>query len=144
MTSRESHHGVQELQDEFGWPVLIQEQEAYLLPGLAGLTSFGEEDTTISGLRILWTPGPTPGSCVVHAPHPWNVLFCGRLLIPVNSLQIVSLRNRSTFHWSIQQKSLKKLRDWLPSEASPLLASGSCLPSNLEKKLFAWESWKWS
>ena len=85
LTNRDSHGRVSALQDALGWPVLVQEQEAYLLPGIKKLSSFSEEYLTISGLRLLWTPGPTPGSCVLYAPPPWNVLFCGRLLIPLKS-----------------------------------------------------------
>ena len=62
LTNRESHGRVSELQDLLGWPVLVQEQEAYLLPELSQLETFSEEHLTESGLRLLWTPGPTPGS----------------------------------------------------------------------------------
>ena len=83
LTNREGHGRVRRLQQRLGWPVLVQEQEAYLLPGVDPLETFAEEHRTAAGLRLLWTPGPTPGSCVVHAPAPWNVLFCGRLLVPL-------------------------------------------------------------
>ncbi|HJL68593.1 MAG TPA: MBL fold metallo-hydrolase, partial [Prochlorococcaceae cyanobacterium Gl_MAG_24] len=108
LTSREGHGRVRALQDALGWPVLVQEQEAYLLPGLTSLDSFAEEHTTVAGMRLLWTSGPTPGSCVVFAPHPWNVLFCGRLLIPVAFRQLAPLKDRRTFHWPRQLKSLEK------------------------------------
>ena len=85
LTSREGHGRLRRLQERVEWPVLVQEQEAYLLPGVQNLETFAEETTTASGLRLLWTPGPTPGHAVVHAPTPSDVLFCGRLLVPVAS-----------------------------------------------------------
>ena len=142
LTSREAHGRVAELQKELGWPVLVQEQEAYLLPGLNDLGTFSEEHLTKSGLRLLWTPGPTPGSCVVHAPSPWNVLFCGRLLIPMKLNRLVAFRTRRTFHWTRQQKSLEKLRKWLPENPRPSLASGAGIQSAGGGKLVEWEGWK--
>jgi len=56
LTSREGHGRLRRLQERLGWPVLVQEQEAYLLPGVQNLTTFGESMTTASGLRLLWTP----------------------------------------------------------------------------------------
>ncbi len=142
LTGRQAHGRIRELQNALGWPVLIQEQEAYLLPAFHSLESFSEEHITASGLRVLWTPGPTPGSCVVYAPSPWNVLFCGRLLIPVAFNRMASLVERTTFHWSRQQKSLQKLRSWLPSNPRPALASGGGLHKLGGKKLVEWEAWR--
>ncbi len=127
LTNRQAHGRILELQEALSWPVLVQEQEAYLLPGLNQLRSFSNEYLTASGLRLLWTPGPTPGSCSVYASEPWNVLFCGRLLIPLKSNRLGALRTRNTFHWTRQQKSLQKLRHWLPRDLSLSLAFGSGL-----------------
>ena len=142
LTNREAHGSVREMQKVLGWPVLVQEQEAYLLPGLNSLKSFAEEFTTVSGVRLLWTPGPTPGSCVAYAPRPWNVLFCGRLLIPTKFNRLHSLPNRRTFHWTRQKNSLKKLLQWLPLEARPVLASGAPPVSTESKKIVEWEAWQ--
>ncbi len=142
LTSREGHGRVRALQDALGWPVLVQEQEAYLLPGLTSLDSFAEEHTTVAGMRLLWTSGPTPGSCVVFAPHPWNVLFCGRLLIPVAFRQLGPLKDRRTFHWPRQLKSLEKLRQWIPSDVRPALASGASLGLLRGQKIAPWEAWQ--
>ncbi|MFL0728605.1 MAG: MBL fold metallo-hydrolase [Prochlorococcus sp.] len=141
LTSREGHGRVRALQDALGWPVLVQEQEAYLLPGLTSLDSFVDQHTTVAGLRLLWTPGPTPGSCVVFAPHPWNVLFCGRLLIPVAFRQLAPLQSRRTFHWSRQRQSLEKMRQWIPANARPALASGAPLGAFRGQGLAPWEAW---
>ena len=140
LTNREGHGNIQDLQDFLGWPLLIQEQEAYLIPETPFLETFQNEYRTISGLELLWTPGPTPGSCVVYAPAPRNVLFCGRLLIPLNSCHMGISRNRRTFHWTRQQKSLEKLLNWIPSNALPLLASGAGLGAIAPQKLLSWEA----
>ena len=109
-------------QDALGWPVLVQEQEAYLLPGLTSLDSFVDQHTTAAWRLLLGTPGPTAGSCVVFAPDSWNVLFCGRLLIPVAFVQLASLADWLTFYWPLQLRSLQKLRQWIPSDSRPALA----------------------
>ncbi len=142
LTSREAHCGISELQKELGWKVLVQEQEAYLLPEIKNLETFSEEFETPSGLRLLWTPGPTPGSCVVFAPLPWNVVFCGRLLIPLKSNLLGPFRTKRTFHWTRQQKSLKKLCGWLPLDPRPSLASGAGLQGLGGGSLFAWKEWE--
>ncbi len=142
LTNREGHGQIASLQAIFRWPVLVQEQEAYLLPGITKLDTFSEESITLAGLKLLWTPGPSPGSCVMHAPHPWNVLFCGRLLIPVSTDSLAPVRNRRTFHWGRLQKSLQKLQEWIPPESSPLLASGAPLSKLMGAKLVGWEASK--
>ncbi len=142
LTNRYSHGKVSQLSKELEWPVLLQEQESYLLPGIELLQTFSNEDKTASGLRLLWTPGPTPGSCVVHAPEPWNVLFCGRLLIPVANGRIHSVHTPKTFHWTMQQKSLEKLRSWIPSNSLPQIASGQCSHLFGENKIASWDAWE--
>lgn len=141
LTSREGHGRLRRLQERLDWPVLVQEQEAYLLPGVPDLGTFAEAHTTISGLRMLWTPGPTPGHAVVYAPAPSNVLFCGRLLVPVAADSLAPLRHRRTFHWPRQQRSLERLREWLPSEATPALASGAGLGALRGGRLAPFSSW---
>ncbi len=140
LTSRNGHGNISLLNKELGWPVLIQEQEAYLLPDTENLKIFSDEFTTNSGLRVLWTPGPTPGSCVGYASSPWNVVFCGRLLIPVAKKQMSSVRTRMTFHWTMQQNSIKKLHKWLPSDPSLLLASGEGYHRLSRGDLLSWKS----
>ena len=119
LTGRDAHTNFKKLRGFFDWHTIVHEQEAYLLPGLEGIQTFSNEFTTDSGLKVLWTPGPSPGSCIAYAPAPTNVLFSGRLLIPVGINQLAALRTKRTFHWSMQQKSLAKMRDWLPSNSLP-------------------------
>ena len=140
LTSREGHGRLRRLQERFGWPVLVQEQEAYLLPNVAPLHTFAEEHSTSSGLRLLWTPGPTPGSCVVHAPSA-DLLFCGRLLTPLGPGQLGPMRHGRTFHWPRQLASLERLRGWLPPEARPVLASGAGLGALRGERLVPFSGW---
>jgi glyoxylase-like metal-dependent hydrolase (beta-lactamase superfamily II) len=142
LTNREGHGRIRRLQERLGWPVLVQEQEAYLLPGVNPLHTFAEEHRLVSGLRLLWTPGPTPGSCVVHAPAPWNVLFCGRLLVPVAVGVLAGLQHRRTFHWPRQQRSLARLRDWVGSDPLLSLASGAGLGALRGERLPALSAWR--
>ena len=140
LTSREGHGRLRRLQERFGWPVLVQEQEAYLLPNVTPLHTFADEHITSSGLRLLWTAGPTPGSCVVHAPHA-DLLFCGRLLTPLGPGRLGPLRHGRTFHWPRQLESLRRVRGWIPSDASPQLASGAGLGALRGERLVPFSGW---
>ena len=140
LTSREGHGRLRRLQERFGWPVLVQEQEAYLLPNVDPLQTFADDHTTVSGLRLLWTPGATPGSCVIHAPVA-DLLFCGRLLTPLGPGQLGPLRHGRTFHWPRQLASLDRLRAWLPPDARPALASGAGLGALRGERLVPFSGW---
>ncbi|MEB3265792.1 MAG: MBL fold metallo-hydrolase [Cyanobacteriota bacterium] len=129
LTGREGHGRLGRLQPVLPWPVLVQEQEAYLLPGLAGLVPFGRELAPAPGLRLLWTPGPSPGSCVLHATTPLagDGLFCGRLLVPLPGGGVGPLRSRRSFHWPRQLASIERLCRWLPAGSPAWIASGAGL-----------------
>lgn len=129
LTSREGHGRLGRLRSLLPWPVLVQEQEAYLLPGIDGLVPFGRELEPAPGLRLLWTPGPTPGSCVLHArtPAAGDGLFCGRLLVPQVGGSLAPLRSRRCFHWPRQLASIERLRHWLPAGSPAWIASGAGL-----------------
>jgi hypothetical protein len=129
LTGREGHGRIGKLRAVLPWPVLLQEQEAYLLPGLEGLVPFGRELTPSPGLRLLWTPGPSPGSCVLHAitPDSGDGLFCGRLLVPLADGGLGALRSRRCFHWPRQLASVSGLPRWLPAGSPAWIASGAGL-----------------
>ncbi len=141
ITSREGHGRLRRLQERFGWTVLVQQQEAYLLPDVKPLITFSDTHALAGGLQLLWTPGPTPGSCVVHAAAPANLLFCGRLLTPIAPGRLAPLRHGRTFHWPRQLRSLQRLRQWLPSNASPDLASGAGLGALRGEQLVPFSGW---
>ena len=129
LTGRHGHGRCRRLQQALGWPVLVQEQEAYLLPGVEALRSFGEERALAEGVRLLWTPGPSPGACILHAREEGGVdgLFCGRLLVPLAPGRLGPLRTRRTFHWPRQLRSLARLRQWLPSGSPAWIATAAGL-----------------
>jgi len=142
LTSRDGHGRCRRFQEALGWRVLVQEQEAYLLPGVKQLTTFSEEHRLGPGVRMLWTPGPTPGASVVHVcvgspadPVGLDGLFCGRLLLPVAPGQLAPLRTARTFHWPRQLASLGRLRDWLPLQSPHWIASGGGLGALRGEKL---------
>ena len=114
LTHRQGHGRCRRLQEQLGWPVLVQEQEAYLLPTVQQRQSFADQWEIEPGLKLLWTPGPTPGSCCLHwSQGERDVLFCGRLLWPSGCSDVELRIGDSTFHASRQKRSLKRLRAWL-------------------------------
>ena len=129
LTGRQGHGRCRALQQQLDWPVLVQEQEAYLLPDLRACHRFAEAHELADGLRLLWTPGPTPGACVLHVcgGSAGDGLFCGRLLVPLGPDRLGPLRRPGTFHWSRQLASLERLRRWLPAGSPDWIASGAAL-----------------
>jgi glyoxylase-like metal-dependent hydrolase (beta-lactamase superfamily II) len=132
LTGRRGHGRCLRLQQALGWPVLVQEQEAYLLPGVDALHTFEQEHQLGTGLHLLWTPGPSPGACVLHATSSsvgpgLDGLFCGRLLVPVAPARLAPLRHGGTFHWGRQLRSLERLRRWLPPGSPEWIATGAGL-----------------
>ena len=114
LSHRQGHGRCRRLQERLGWPVVVQEQEAYLLPTVPDRQTFEEHRELEPGLRLLWTPGPTPGSCCLHwAQHDRNVLFSGRLLWPRSDGGVELRQTASTFHGPRQLRSLERLTTWL-------------------------------
>jgi glyoxylase-like metal-dependent hydrolase (beta-lactamase superfamily II) len=128
LTSREGHGQTRQWQELLGWPVLVQEQESYLLPGVERLRPFARQLAPAPGLALLWTPGPTPGSCVLHLRRgAEDGLFCGRLLVPVAAGALAPLCTARTFHWQRQLASLQQLLLWLPAGSPAWIATGAGL-----------------
>lgn len=101
---------VKEIQAAFGCQVLIQEQEAYLLPDLE-VTTFEQEFNLTPQTQVIWTPGHSPGSSCVYSSVQGGVLFSGRHLLPNQQGLPVPLRTSKTFHWRRQLRSVALLRD---------------------------------
>jgi len=97
-----------EIQHSFKCEVLIQEQEAYLLPGLS-VTTFNQELSLDSTAQLIWTPGHSPGSSCLYYNNLGGVLFSGRHLVPNLQGEPAPLRTAKTFHWNRQIKSLQSL-----------------------------------
>lgn len=138
LTGRDGHGRCRRFQEALGWDVLVQEQEAYLLPGVRQLQCFSDSCEFAPGVRLLWTPGPSPGACVLHLQRPgWDGLFCGRLLLPTGPGQLAPLRTARCFHWPRQLASLARLRQWLPAGSPDWIACGGGLGALRGEKLVA-------
>lgn len=109
ITHRGNIGKAREIQQCFGCQVVIQEQEAYLLPDLA-IASFQQERTLTPHTSILWTPGHSPGSSCVYHDRFGGVLFTGRHLLPDPQGTLKPLRTAKTFHWTRQLSSVRRLQ----------------------------------
>ncbi len=101
---------VKDIQQLLSCQVIIQEQEAYLLPEVE-VNPFQLELTLSSNLQALWTPGFSPGSSCLYYNCLGGVLFTGRHLLPNQQGEIMPLRTAKTFHWPRQLRSVEKLVD---------------------------------
>lgn len=110
LTHRTAIAQVKEIQAALQCEVLIQEQEAYLLPGMP-TTPFAQEFSLNPDTVVLWTPGHTPGSSCVYFSGYGGVLFTGRHLLPDRQGNPVPLRIAKTFHWPRQLRSVQLLCD---------------------------------
>jgi len=113
-----------ELQQALGCEVVIQEQEAYLLPGLT-VTSFTQEITLTSTVNIIWTPGHSPGSSCLYYSHLGGILFSGRHLLPNQQGEPVPLRTAKTFHWPRQIKNIQSLLERFTPETLEYICPGA-------------------
>ena len=96
------------LQRTFDAQVLIQEQEAYLLPTVA-TKSFHRSYALSSTSRVFWSPGHSPGSACLYHSRYGGVLFTGRHLLPDRSGAPRPLRLSKTFHWPRQLHHAQQL-----------------------------------
>jgi glyoxylase-like metal-dependent hydrolase (beta-lactamase superfamily II) len=100
---------------ELGCEVLIQEQEAYLLPELK-LTTFQDRFNLKDSIHAIWTPGHSPGSACIYYRGAGGVLFTGRHLLPNQLGEPVPLRTSKTFHWNRQLRSVDAIWQQFPIE----------------------------
>ncbi|MBM0742189.1 MBL fold metallo-hydrolase [Phormidium sp. CLA17] len=108
LTHRGAIGKVKEIQQTFGCNILIQEQEAYLLPGLT-VTSFHQHFELTSQSHAIWTSGHSPGSSCLHYSGFGGVLFTGRHLLPTPQGAVMPIKTAKTFHWRRQLQNLQKL-----------------------------------
>ena len=112
---------VKRIQTLFQCDVLVQEQEAYLLPDI-DVKTFQHTVQISPTSQMIWTPGHTPGSACLHHhtqdgehANP-GVLFTGRHLLPNLHRTIQPLRVSKTFHWFRQLRSIQLLLDMFTPE----------------------------
>ena len=110
LTHRGAIGKAKEIQQAMGCDIVIQEQEAYLLPGLS-LTPFSQEWGLSDHCQGIWTPGHSPGSSCLYYAGYGGVLFTGRHLLPNQQGVPIPLRTAKTFHWPRQIQSVQLLID---------------------------------
>ncbi|MBD1828087.1 MBL fold metallo-hydrolase [Microcoleus vaginatus GB1-A2] len=110
LTHRGAMGKAREIQEATGCDILIQEQEAYLLPGLK-VTVFEREFAVSDRMKAFWTPGHSPGSSCLYHSGSGGVLFSGRHLLPNREGAPVPLLTAKTFHWPRQINSVKSIID---------------------------------
>jgi glyoxylase-like metal-dependent hydrolase (beta-lactamase superfamily II) len=99
---------VRQLQLTLHCQILIQEQEAYLLPD-ATVQSFEKSYDITETCRAIWTPGYSPGASCVYSAREGGVLFTGRHLLPDQFGDPKPLRTAKTFHWPRQLRNVRSL-----------------------------------
>jgi glyoxylase-like metal-dependent hydrolase (beta-lactamase superfamily II) len=97
------------IQKALGCQVIIQEQEAYLLPDTPTIP-FHHQVRLSPEIEAFWTPGHSPGSaCLYYSAHG-GVLFTGRHLLPNQVGDPAPLRLAKTFHWPRQLRQVEALK----------------------------------
>lgn len=128
LTHRNAMAKVKAIQAALNCDIVVQEQEAYLLPELE-TTTFHRELTITTGVTAIWTPGYSPGSACLHwtSAQDGGVLFTGRHLLPTRQGEITPLRTSKTFHWPRQLKSLEALGSRFNGETLKYLCPGASI-----------------
>ncbi|XGV95820.1 MAG: MBL fold metallo-hydrolase [Leptolyngbya sp. BL-A-14] len=124
LTHRGGIGEVKPIQQAFGCQVVIQEQEAYLLPGLA-VTPFEQTLALTPQIQAIWTPGHSPGSSCLYHSDFGGVLFSGRHLLPSPQGNLLPLKTSKTFHWRRQLKSVQKLLNQFQPETLQWVCPGA-------------------
>jgi glyoxylase-like metal-dependent hydrolase (beta-lactamase superfamily II) len=109
---------------ELGCTVVIQEQEAYLLPDIP-TTTYYQQWQLGEDLEAIWTPGHSPGSACVYYGVQGGILFTGRHLLPDRDGQPRPLQTAKTFHWPRQVKNVKLLADQFSVEQLRYILPGA-------------------
>jgi glyoxylase-like metal-dependent hydrolase (beta-lactamase superfamily II) len=113
-----------EMQPVLGCRLVIQEQEAYLLPDIP-VTSFYRQFDFTPWCQALWTPGYSPGSSCLYYRSHGGILFTGRHLLPDHQGQPTPLRFSKTFHWPRQLQQVEQLRQTFSAESLAYFCPGA-------------------
>jgi glyoxylase-like metal-dependent hydrolase (beta-lactamase superfamily II) len=106
--------------------VVVQEQEAYLLPEVDCQT-FHHSHRLFEGCELLWTPGHSPGSACLYYGNHGGLLFTGRHLLSDRAGNPTPLRIAKTFHWPRQLRSVQQLRDRFSVETLSWICPGASI-----------------
>ena len=115
---------IRQIQQDLNCDLIIQEQEAYLLPNLQPIT-FQQDYQVYDNCHLLWTCGYSPGSSCLYYREFGGVLFSGRHLLPISPSEILSLRLKKTFHWQRQLKSVELLKAHFNSDNLQYILPGA-------------------
>lgn len=124
LTHRGAIGKVKEIQQTLGCQVVIQEQEAYLLPDLTP-TQFQQTFRFGPDCEAIWTSGHSPGSACLYLNAYGGVLFTGRHLLPNQQGNPVPLRIAKTFHWPRQLRNVQSLIDRFSPESLNFICPGA-------------------
>ncbi|MEM9149188.1 MAG: MBL fold metallo-hydrolase [Cyanobacteria bacterium P01_F01_bin.3] len=108
ITHRGGMAKVKAIQDTFNAQVLVQEQEAYLLPTIS-VETFHRDRTLSPTSRVFWNAGHSPGSASLYHSRYGGILFTGRHLLPIKGGAPSPLRLSKTFHWPRQLRAAQQL-----------------------------------
>lgn len=117
-------HKIKQMQQALNCQVIVQEQEAYLLPEI-NVTSVTDSSIIGDDFELIWTPGHSPGSICLYQRSQQGILFTGRHLLPKSPTEIVPLRTAKTFHWGRQLNSIAQLRDRFSSKTLKYILPGA-------------------
>lgn len=115
---------ISKIKADLNCELIIQEQEAYLLPNLNPLT-FSQEYPLFEDCYGIWTCGYSPGSSCLYYSNNGGVLFSGRHLLPIAHNKIAPLKVKKTFHWLRQLRSVRRLCDRLSSQGIQYICPGA-------------------
>jgi glyoxylase-like metal-dependent hydrolase (beta-lactamase superfamily II) len=124
LTHRGGIGRAKDIQEAMGCKILIQEQEAYLLPELDVMT-FQYEMSLNPSCGVIWTPGHSPGSSCLYYNRDGGVLFSGRHLLPNRQGEPMPLYTSKTFHWRRQIQNVKSLLDRFTPETLNYICPGA-------------------
>ena len=117
-------HKIKQIQQAFDCKIIVQEQEAYLLPEVS-VISFTDSLVIGSDFELIWTPGHSPGSTCLYCQQHEGILFTGRHLLPKSKTEIAPLRTAKTFHWKRQLNSIARLVERFNSETLRYILPGA-------------------
>jgi glyoxylase-like metal-dependent hydrolase (beta-lactamase superfamily II) len=125
LTHRAGHGAVATVQNTLQAPILVQEQEAYLLPEVPHLRQYHRSYQLREDAEVVWTPGYSPGSACVYYRRHGGILFSGRHLLPDPHGRITPLRFAKTFHWPRQLAQVQALQQRFTTDPLAYVCPGA-------------------
>jgi glyoxylase-like metal-dependent hydrolase (beta-lactamase superfamily II) len=124
LTNRDGKGRAAAVQQQWNCQIIVQEQEAYLLPDCT-VTRFEQEHALGDTAQLLWTPGYSPGSACLYYRAAGGILFTGRHLLPNPEGQPMPIKTAKTFHWWRQLQSVEQLRAKFSPDTLKYLCPGA-------------------